>query len=408
MKWPTAKLGDHCDLVAGFAFKSERFSATPTDVFLVKGSNVAHRAIDWNAGPWWPADEVRGLEKFRLSAGDVVLAMDRPVVQGKLKIASLPASAPPSYLVQRVARIRGTKTLDGAFVRHLLASPAFQAHIEAITTGANIPHISGGDIQDFAFPLPDLPTQRRIAEILSAYDDLIENNSRRMSLLEESAHLLYREWFVRLRFPGHEGVEVVDGLPEGWTRQTVKDCLQILGGGTPSRKESRFWEGGSINWYSPSDLTRSGTAFMESSSEQITEAGLSESSARLFPAGSVMLTSRATIGVVAINTTEACTNQGFIVLRPTPHLSQFWLYCWALANKDTFDSLATGSTFREISKGTLLRIEVEVPTLEIAQEFSRLVEPTFGLLLNLQRQNKRLAEIRDLLLPRLMDGSLPV
>lgn len=260
--------------------------------------------------------------------------------------------------------------------------------------------------------LPDVATQRRIASILSAYDDLIENNTRRIAILEEMARRIYEEWFVRFRFPGHEQVKRVESelglIPEGWKVQTVEQTFQILGGGTPSKAEPAYWEGGTINWYSPTDLTRAGTSFMEQSADRITALGLAKSSAKLFPPMSVMLTSRATIGVVAINTNEACTNQGFITCLPNSDYPLWLLYHWLKANVETFIGLGTGATFKEITKGTFKGIRLLVPPQNLVGAFSSTSEQLMLLSLNLQRKNRNLRVTRDLLLPKLISGELDV
>lgn len=203
--------------------------------------------------------------------------------------------------------------------------------------------------------LPDRTIQRSVASILSAYDDLIENNTRRIAILEEMARRIYQEWFVNFRFPGHENVRMVDSelgkIPKGWEVKTINESFNIMGGGTPSKKINEYWQCGDINWYAPSDLTKAGQLFMEHSSARITELGLKKSSAKLFPPYSVMMTSRATLGVVAINTTEAATNQGFITCIPSSRFPVYFLYHWLLSNMAEFTGRASGTTFKEITKG---------------------------------------------------------
>jgi type I restriction enzyme S subunit len=135
------------------------------------------------------------------------------------------------------------------------------------------------------FRFPPLPVQRRITDILSAYDELMENNQRRIRLLEQMTRDIYRQWFVHFRFPGHKKIPLVASpigdIPQGWELKTVADSFEISGGGTPSRKEPAYWESGTIQWFSPSDLTGAGTMFMDDSSDHITERGLAKSSARL-------------------------------------------------------------------------------------------------------------------------------
>jgi type I restriction enzyme S subunit len=200
-------------------------------------------------------------------------------------------------------------------------------HLEQYDAGASNPTLNRNHIHLIPICYPPLPTQRKIAAVLSAYDDLIENNTRRIAVLEEMARLLYQEWFVRFRFPGHEDVAMVDSelgpVPEGWEVKPIGEAIETLGGGTPSTKNPEYWDNGTITWFTPSDLTSAGTMFISESSRQITELGFQKSSAHLFPPYSVMMTSRATIGVVAINTQEACTNQGFITCIPNERVSAY-------------------------------------------------------------------------------------
>ena len=295
------------------------------------------------------------------------------------------------------------------FLFYWMHSRSFMEQVNAVMNQTDMAaYVSLRNQRKFQVETPTVSTQRRIADILSAYDDLIENNNRRMALLEESIHLLYREWFVYLRFPGHERVEIVDGVPEGWEVRAVKDSFEYLGGGTPSRKKPELWASGRINWYSPTDLTKSGLLFMETSNEQINELGLAKSSAKLFPENSVMFTSRATIGAIAINTTPATTNQGFINCLPNDRVPLYFLYCWLKANTEQFIARATGATFKELSKGKFKVIPITLPSKQIVSDFNATVSPLAEKILNLQRQNQKLREARDLLLPRLMDGRIPV
>jgi type I restriction enzyme S subunit len=265
------------------------------------------------------------------------------------------------------------------------------------------------DIRGLALPpLPSLRIQRRIASILSAYDDLIENNTQRIKALEAAAQTLYREWFVEMRFPGHESAQWVGDLPEGWEDSTIAEAFEIMGGGTPSTKNPEYWDGGNINWYAPSDLTAVGTVFMRESPRQITELGLRNSSARMFPAYSVMMTSRATIGVVAINTTEACTNQGFITCIPNERVSAYQIYFWIADHLEEIDGLASGATFKEIIKSNFKKFRFDIADAEVNRRFINAIEPLFRLIENLEARNTALRETRDLLLPRLISGEVSV
>ena len=278
------------------------------------------------------------------------------------------------------------------------------------TTRTALSGIRGSDLWQVGLPLPPLPAQRRIAGVLSDYDELIENNQRRIQILETMARALYREWFVEFRFPGHDKIPRVASplgdIPQGWEVKTVTDSFEISGGGTPSRKESSYWDEGTVQWFTPSDLTVAGTMFMDDSPEHITTRGLAESSARLFPAFSVMMTSRATIGSIAINTHEACTNQGFITCLPNERVPLNFLLQWLTDNVPKFKLLASGATFKEISRGVFKTIEFLHPSPALVRRFESHVEPMAKQILELQRQATNLRRTRDLLLPRLLSGQV--
>ena len=284
------------------------------------------------------------------------------------------------------------------------------ADIKPFITGAAQPKLSQQNLRLIDIPLPPLPIQKRIAGILSAYDELIENNQRRIRILEEMARSLYREWFVHFRYPGHESVPLIDSplgpIPQGWEVKPVSESFEIMGGGTPSRKIDEYWDGGDIQWYTPRDLTGAGSMFMDDSSDHITELGLKKSSARLFPARSVMLTSRATIGAISINTHKACTNQGFITCIPNNEVSLYFLYQWLNENVPTFQRMASGATFKEISRGVFKTIEFLQPEADLVERYEETVTPMAKEVLLTQRKIKNLRTTRDLLLPKLLSGQV--
>lgn len=165
---------------------------------------------------------------------------------------------------------------------------------------AAVPGVNRNDLHARPVLLPDLALQQKIADILSAYDDLIENNRRRIQLLEQSARLLFKEWFVRLRFPGHERVKIRNGVPEGWEEKSISDVCETVGGGTPSTNKPEYWTDGSITWVIPTDVTRNDCLALIDSEKKITDAGLRASSAKLVPPDTILMTSRASVGFFAL------------------------------------------------------------------------------------------------------------
>ncbi len=348
-------------------------------------------------------ENVARLSKHKLIPGDIVYGR-----RGDIGRQALISTRENGWLCGTgcIRITLGNGPVDSTFLHYYLRDENVISYISNQAVGATMPNLNTKILRSIPVRHPDLPTQRRIAGILSAYDDLIENNLRRIRILEEMAQSLYREWFVHFRYPGHESVPLVDSplgpIPEGWEVKEVDESFEITGGGTPSKKVDEYWDEGTIQWYSPRDLTAKGTMFMECSADQITELGLKKSSAKMFPANSVMLTSRATIGAISINTVPACTNQGFITCLPNEEVPQYFLYQWLTANVETFISHASGATFKEISKGVFRKLNFLQPAQDLVSRYEVTVTPIADQLLNLQRRNRALRQTRDLLLPKLL------
>ena len=281
--------------------------------------------------------------------------------------------------------------------------------LENFDVGASNPTLNRNHIHKIKVIFPRrVETQKRIAAILSSYDGLIEGNKRRIALMEKLADEIYRDWFVRFRFPNYGKTTVVKGVPKGWALVKLERAFTFTGGGTPSKEVRRYWNDGDVNWFTPSDITGADGIFLERSGDRCTEEGLNSSSAKMFPPYSVMLTSRATIGAIGINLTPACTNQGFITCIPNARYPLPYLYQWVKLAKPHFELLAGGTTFAELTKGTFKRIEILTPPESIVTEYARIVSPLFNAIENHLRANVKLIEAREALLLRLISGKLSV
>lgn len=280
--------------------------------------------------------------------------------------------------------------------------------LEKFNVGGANPTLNRNHIHGLPIFLPGRNVQDSIVAILSAYDDLIETNRRRIALLEEAARLLYREWFVHFRFPGHEHVPLTDGLPNGWERQIFDDVCETIGGGTPKTEKPEFWNDGDIPWYTPTDITRNPCLALLDSATKITEAGLRGSSAKMLPAGTVLMTSRASVGFFGIIETPSCTNQGFISIIPhDPHARMYLLHN-LMHRVEEIRSHAGGATYKEISKGKFRALPVIIPDAALLREFEDQASTLHSQVRTLHTQNQKLAQARDLLLPRLMNGEIAV
>jgi type I restriction enzyme, S subunit len=407
-------LGEIADFTNGGAWKQTEYSNEGVPV--VRVTDIKGETVDLSDCRYLPESSLARYSKHLLEVGDLVVCTvgSHPTQPSSVvgRAAVMPQIAHGALLNQNAVRIRSAlPDVDQVWLGYLGRSKPFHDYIISCARGAaNQVRMAIGLLKEMPVELPPLPVQCRIAGILSAYDELIENSQRRIRILEAMVRAFYREWFFHFRFPGHENHPRVPSplgeIPEGWEVKTVADSFEISGGGTPSRKEGKYWDGGAIQWFSPSDLTGAGTMFMDDSSDHITELGLSKSSARLFPARSVMLTSRATIGAIAINTHEACTNQGFITCLPNERVSLFFLHQWLTENVPTFQHMASGATFKEISRGVFKTIEFLQPPAKLVRRFEDVARPMAEQALAHQRQVQILRHTRDLLLPRLLSGQL--
>jgi len=402
------RLGDVSDMLVGFAFKSAGFLDADSDgIRLLRGDNVQQGYIRWgDKTKKWPAAQCDDLGRYQLAEDDVILAMDRPIVGDGLKMAWIRQEDLPALLVQRVCRLRGKPGVALTnFIRYVLAAPNFSGHIHRITTGANIPHISGKDIAAYEFELPDLDDQARIVECLSAYDDLIATNQRRIALLEDAARRLYREWFVHLRFPSHESVPVKDGVPEGWCKKPIAEQTSFLNRGIAPK-----YDDSAKGWVINQKCIREGRLSMQPARRQSKDVKPD----RLVQVGDVLInsTGAGTLGRVAQVRTavENCTVDTHVTIaRPLGNEWTAYLGQALLSLEPVFSEMGKGATNQlELSRGDIGAVEIWLPPLEACKDFGRLVGPLLEQAESLLCANQSLAKARDLLLPKLMSGQLDV
>lgn len=279
--------------------------------------------------------------------------------------------------------------------------------LERYDVGSSNPTLNRNHIHGLDIKIPEHGIQTRIASILSEYDDLIENNRRRIQLLEQAARLLYKEWFVHLRFPGHEHVKIKDDVPQGWGKKKIADVCETIGGGTPSTKVSEYWDG-DVTWVVPSDITKNNCLALLDSDRKITEKGLRESSAKMVPANTILMTSRASVGYFALMEIEVCTNQGFINIIPDNEQFRMYLLFNLMNRVEEIRSNAKGTTYPEISKGRFRDMDIIMPTSTLLTEFNELAWDIIRQVRILKKSMDKLEKARDLLLPRLMNGEVAV
>jgi len=237
MSWPNVKISDVCDLAVDCVNKTAPIVDYETPYRMLRTTNVRGGFVDVDNVKYVSEDT---FEKWNRRAtpqrGDVILTREAPLGDvGRL------TSDEKVFLGQRLFLYRANaKKLDSHFLAYVLQSPLVQGRFKSRGFGATVQHAKVGDCENLLIPCPPFSVQKKIGAILSAYDDLIENNRRRIQLLEESAHLLYQEWFVHLQFPGHEQVRAIDGIPEGWEPTMLPEVIKV-NPRTPVEKGKEIW-----------------------------------------------------------------------------------------------------------------------------------------------------------------------
>lgn len=405
MSWKTSRLAAHCEVFSGYPFKSAQFSDDPTDVPLIKGENVGQGEILWSISKYWPRESIDGLERFRLHPGDVVLAMDRPWVPAGLKFARITERDPEALLVQRVARLRSCNGLDQSLLPYVIGSSDFTRYVQNIGRGVGVPHISGKEIGDYEFSLPPVGVQKRIADVLSAYDDLIENNRRRMALLEEAARQLYQEWFVRLRFPGHEHARIIDGVPEGWTRKSLSETAEFRLGKMLDQRKNK----GDLMPYLANVNVRWGEFDLRDLREMRFEHDELETFGLKY--GDIVMCEGGEPGRCAIWKEEMpgmMIQKAIHRIRARNNMQPVYLY-YSLRHQGQSGHLAalfTGSTIKHLPREKLEKVTVVVPPARLMDIFVEQTGPIESQLKLLASSNRSASKARDLLLPRLMSGDI--
>ena len=348
-----------------------------------------------------------GQSSSKFCNGDTVFSRITPCLENR-KIAKVfidgdAAFGSTEFYVFRAKK----KKADERFTYYLTSSDAVVLPaINSMTGASGRQRADKRFIQRLKLNLPDLPTQERIADILSTYDDLIEANNRRIELLEQAAQELYKEWFVRFRFPGHENAKFENGLPEGWSIQRLSSYGRIETGKTPSMEKQENY-GNNVMFIKTPDMH--GNTFVIKSEEMLSECSHLTQPKKLLPPNSIMVTCIGSGGIVAINAEQAHTNQQInsIVLNDSTKLE--WLYFTCKSLKSTIELFgATGTTMTNLSKGKFERLKVIDPDDTLILQYHKFVAPMLNKIKSLMYQNQNLADQRDLLLPRLMSGKLEV
>jgi type I restriction enzyme S subunit len=404
VSWPLVPISELCELAIDCVNKTAPVVDYETPYKMIRTTNVKGGFIDTKDVRYVTKETFeKWTRRSRPQIGDVILTREAPV--GEVGRCTF-SDDEHIFLGQRLFQYRPDPSkLDWNFLAYVLQSPEVQGRLHGRSFGATVAHVKVGDAESLPIPCPSLEEQKRIGSALAAYDDLIENNRRRIALLEEAARRLYREWFVYLRFPGHETVKVVDGVPKGWERVIYADIVHV-NPRTPFEKDKEH-------------------PFVDMAALSETSMVIGPRSSRVISGGAKFrngdtLLARITpciengkTGFVQFLDDDLAVASGsteFIVLR-SQKVNAWWVYC--SAREENFREYAirsmSGSDGRQrVNTDCFAKLGALLPPQSVLDQFGELVSGSFTQIERLTEQNRLLTKARDALLPKLMSGQLDV
>lgn len=429
--WRDVRVGDLVQqgvlaISDGYRVRNEELG--PTGIPFVRGGDIGDGAIN-TATIDHIRPEFAGRIQGKLSRpGDIAF-----ITKGTVGRAGwLRSGQPPVVFAPQVAywRVLDRNVLEPRYIYYLMRSHAFQSALDAVKTHGSMTadYVSISQQHGFQFRIPELKTQQAIAQILGKLDDKIELNRQRSETLEAIVRALFKSWFVDFDpvrakpearsdtlpeiiadlFPDRFVDSDFGEIPEGWGLRTIGDLAEVVGGSTPRTARDEYWAGGAHHWVTPKDLSKLSTPVLLETERKITGTGLSQISSGLLPIGTVLLSSRAPIGYLAIAEVPVAINQGFIAMKPRRGVSNLFLLHWAEAAHQQILSRANGSTFLEISRTNFRTIPIVIPNPLIMETFDRLARPLYCKVVQQEHETRTLETLRDTLLPKLMSGELRV
>lgn len=314
-------------------------------------------------------------------------------------ILKIPACFPDSI----IGFIPKMEESDVRYIKYCLDT--YKKEMQLISQGTTQDNLSQGKLLSLRFRIPEYKQQKKIAAILSAYDGLIENNRRRIALLEKMAEEIYREWFVRMRFPGHEKVKIVKGVPEGWQSIPSSSLFHVLSGGTPNTDNPVYWDG-NIPFFTPRDA--GDNYYVLGTEKHLTQKGLDSCNSRLYKKDTIFITARGTVGKIGLAYRDMAMNQSCYALMPRVKGSVYFHFL-SMKNAITYiKGVSKSGVFDNIIVDTFNVVPILLPSQALIAEFNEIASPIFKQLGVLLEANEHLLKTRDKLLPRLISGKLSV
>lgn len=393
MKCETVKLGEYLYIKGRIGWKGLKKNEylDNSEYRIINGETLTVDGIDWSKAGYITEERYMESPEIMLQENDILISKDGTIG----KIGYVDKLDMPTTVASGIFVIRNEKPeiIDTKFIYHFLRSPYFKAFIEMRTEGSVIPHLYQKDFVDLDFPLYPLEIQQKISSILNVLDEKIALNKEINNNLEQQGAALFKKMFI-------------DENNNNWKYGTLANLGTVVGGSTPSKAKEEYYTNNGIAWITPKDLSGNHSKFISHGANDITELGLKNSSASIMPRGTVLFSSRAPIGYIAIAKNDVTTNQGFKSVIPNVNIGTAYIYYLLKHSIPALESVAIGSTFKEVSGAIMKNFEVIIPDQEKLTTFNSFCETLFYQQEMLEQENQYLENLRNVLLPQLLSGKV--
>ena len=397
MGYETYRIADLIDEIAMGPFGSNIKVSCFVDsgVPVLNGSNLEGFSLSEKTFRYVTREKADSLNKANAHRGDIVITHRGTLGQ----IVFIPQDSKyDRYVIsQSQFRVRCNDKVLPEYLVYYFHTPIGQHKLLSNASQVGVPALArpSSTFQQIEVVLPELSIQKRVVEIISTIQKKIANNQELNDNLEQQAQSYFQELFV-------------DNADPEWAIGTISDLGTVVGGSTPSKAKPEYYTESGIAWITPKDLSINKSKFVSHGENDITELGLKNSSAAIMPEGTVLFSSRAPIGYIAIAAGEVTTNQGFKSVVPKPEIGTPFVYFFLKNTLPVIEGMASGSTFKEVSGSTMKNVPAVIPDAETLAKFSDFCAPIFAQQRIWEEQNQSLATLRDNLLPKLMSGEIDV
>lgn len=360
---------------------------------VVRNNNIKNGRIDLSSPSY--TDEEHFLQRIKRAVpqpGDLIITREAPIGD----VGMIPEGV-ECCLGQRMVLLRADSSIcDNYYLLYSLQSRYVQHQISwSEGTGTTVSNLRIPHLEQIKIPYLPLPKQKAIASVLRSLEEKMSINRKINDNLEQQAQAFFQELFI-------------DNADPEWVIGTISNLGAVVGGSTPSKAKPEYYTETGIAWITPKDLSTNRSKFISHGENDITELGLKNSSATIMPEGTVLFSSRAPIGYIAIAAGEVTTNQGFKSIIPKPEIGTAFVYYFLKYNLPIIEGMASGSTFKEVSGSTMKGVPAVIPDPDTISRFNDFCTPIFAQQRILEEQNQSLAALRDNLLPKLMSGEIDV